>query len=251
MKRIYISLIWLFIFFGMHAQQTENTLTMMTYNLYRDFLFNTQNSRIPEFAKVIVAYEPDIVALQEVRGINNLNKLKKATGMEGKRYNTLPFYGIGMLWHSRLGTPTITTHRMKALKDSKDKEARAFMIAEFEAFYFISSHFSLDKQDRNRMVEAIIDFAQSVFKPVYLAGDLNTTPDEIAILKLRANHFILLNDPTHHTFRSDKPNRQIDMILAYPNQSKIPVIIDRGTTEFSKEYLEGLSDHLPYWVKVK
>jgi len=251
MKRIYISLIWLFIFLGMHAQQTSDSLTIMTYNLYRDFLLNTQNSRIPEFAKVILACEPDIVALQEVRGINNLNKLKKATGMEGKRYNTLPFYGIGMLWHSRLGTPTITTHRMKALKDSKDKEDRAFMTAEFEDFYFINSHFSLDKNDRLQMVEAIIDFAQSVSKPVYLAGDLNATPDDLSILKLLANRFIILNHPKHHTFRSDNPQKLIDFILLYLNNAKTPTIIDRGTTDFPKEYLEGLSDHLPYWVKVK
>ncbi|OQB29311.1 MAG: Endonuclease/Exonuclease/phosphatase family protein [Bacteroidetes bacterium ADurb.Bin174] len=252
MKRIYlIGLIFLLGFSCTYAQQSDSTLTIMTYNLYRDLPSNTQNSRIPEFAKVIVSCDPDVVSLQEVRGISNLFQLSLATGLKGRRYNVLPFYGIGMLWHSRLGKPVITSYELKALRNSNDKEARAFMVAEFDTFYFIATHFSLDQQDRDRMVEAIISFAQSVSKPVYLAGDLNITPEDAAIAKFKANHFILLNDPTHHTFRSSNPDRQLDMILVHPNQSKAPTIIDRSTTEFPKDYLEKLSDHLPYWVKVR
>lgn len=252
MKRIYlIGLIFLLGFPHIHAQQSDGTLTIMTYNLYRDFESNTQNSRIPEFAKVIASCDPDVVSLQEVRGIINLFQLSLATGLKGRRYNILPFYGIGMLWNSRLGKPVITSYELKALKDSKDKEARAFMVAEFKTFYFISTHFSLDERDRDRMVETIISFAQSVSKPVYLAGDLNVTPEDSAILKFKANNFILLSDPTQYTFRSNNPDRQLDLILVCPNQSEAPTIIDRGTTDFPKDYLVKLSDHLPYWVKVK
>ena len=252
MKQIYIiGLIFLLGFPYIHAQQSDSTLTIMTYNLYRDLPSNTQNSRIPEFAKVIVSCDPDVVSLQEVRGISNLFQLSLATGLRGRRYNVLPFYGIGMLWHSRLGKPIITSYELKALKGSNDKEARAFMVAEFDTFYFIATHFSLDQQDRDRMVEIIISFAQSVSKPVYLAGDLNVIPEDPAISKFKANHFILLSDPNQYTFRSSNPDRQLDLILVHPNQSEAPTIIERGTTGFPKDYLEKLSDHLPYWVKVR
>ena len=53
MKQIYlIGLIFLLGFPHIHAQQSDGTLTIMTYNLYRDFESNTQTV-IPEFAKVI------------------------------------------------------------------------------------------------------------------------------------------------------------------------------------------------------
>ena len=232
------------------AQQADVRLTIMTYNLYRDFPFNTQYSRINDFAEVIKSCDPDLVALQEVRGISNLNKLKKACEMDGKRYNTLPFYGIGILWKSTLGEPKITHKRIKTLKTSSDKEARAYMIAEFTDFYFIATHYSLDKHEQMRMTEEIIQFSKTVSKPIYLAGDFNTTPDGTAILKLRANRFILLNNPKDFTFRSDNPHKIIDMILMYPVGSTSMHIIERGVPDFPMDYLIKLSDLLPYCVRL-
>jgi endonuclease/exonuclease/phosphatase family metal-dependent hydrolase len=239
------------------SQQIKNTIqnivgniTIVTYNLYRSFPHNTQSDRIPQFASIIKSCNPDLVALQEVRGADNLNQLKNAIQIEGKRFNTMLLYGIGLLWNSRLGTPKITSKSISPSIHSTDTETRAYMIAEFEDFYFISTHYSTDANERNKMSADIITFAKTTTKPVYIAGDLNATPNEQSIIYLTNNNFVLLNDINHKTYSVIAPSKLIDLILGYKKNSTSHSIVSRGIPVFPNEEMKSISDHFPYYVTV-
>ncbi|GAB1414616.1 hypothetical protein MASR2M117_00220 [Paludibacter sp.] len=232
------------------VQKVSGNITFMTYNLYRDLPSNSQYSRIPDFARVISCCNADVIAIQEVRDISNLSKLKEETGFDGARYNTMLFYGIGMLWNPALGTPKITTKEINPLSSSTDNEIRAYMIAEFEDFYFIATHFSLDKNEQNRMAAEIIAYAKTVNKPVYVGGDFNATANDPSIMNFTGNNFIILNDQTQFTFPVSNPEKQLDMILGFKRISKQHTVISRGIPVFPSEDLRNLSDHLPYYVTI-
>ena len=232
------------------VQNIVGNITIVTYNLYRSFPHNTQSDRIPQFASIIKSCNPDLVAVQEIRDFANLLQLKNASGLEGERYNTLPFYGIGIMWHSRLGTPKITNKSISPSTNSTDVEKRAYIIAEFEDFYFISTHYSTDANERDKMSADIITFVKNTTKPVYIAGDLNATPNEQSIIYLTNNNFVLLNDINHKTYSVIAPSKLIDLILGYKKNSTSHSIVSRGIPVFPNEEMKSISDHFPYYVTV-
>ncbi len=232
-------------------QKVSGDITFMTYNLYIKHS-SSQSSRLPGFAEVISDSKADVIALQEVGMLLSMNELARKIELKGKKYDTELFYGIGMLWNPKtVGTPKkITTKEITPLNGSGDKETRAYMIAEFDDFYFISTHYSLDGNEQNRMTEEILAYAQIVTKPIYVAGDFNATPYYPVMEKFKNNNFIILNDTTHRTAPVHNPDKLIDMVLGFKRNSTQHTIISRGISPFSDTGLRNLSDHLPYYVTV-
>lgn len=229
-------------------------LTFMTYNLERNKGLNFQSSRIAKHAQVITAANADVVAVQEVEGNANFNNLKSAAGMDGQWFDIAGNgYGIGILWKASLGTPTITNVKISPTSGSSDSENRAFMIAEFVDFCFYSTHFSLNADDRDKMVAEMISRANAVGKTVFVGGDFNAQPNYRAMLTLKGAGFNILNDEKQFTYSSNNPESVIDMILGFRKNAtnKSYTIVERGIpTSPSGVTLSSLSDHLPYVVTV-
>jgi len=105
---------------------------------------------------------------RKLQGNSNFNNLKSKSGLSGHWYDIAgDGYGIGVLWNASLGTPTITNVKIDPAPGSSDPESRAYIIAEFEDFYFLSTHFSLDAADRDAMTASIISFANTAGKTVF------------------------------------------------------------------------------------
>lgn len=227
-------------------------ITLMTYNLETDKGFNFQFLRITRHAQVIAASNADVVAVQEVKGNTNFNNLKSKSGLSGAWYDIAGNgYGIGLLWKPSLGTPIITNVKINPTPGSTDKESRAFMIAEFPDFCFISTHYSLNAVDRDTMTARIISYANSAGKTLFVAGDFNAQPTFRAMVTFQNNNFHILNDLTELTFPSSAPTALIDMILGFRKNptDKQYTVVSRGVpVPPAGLVLQDISDHLPYCV---
>lgn len=243
-----------------HDLKIPGNITFMTYNLRRDnsAVSNTQSSRLPALARVINCTNPDIVALQEVHHSYNFENLKIETGLHGGDMclteTLLADYGIGIIWKTSLGTP-ITT---KILVDT-EPEKSPILIAEFANFCFISTHYHAEF---NKISDAIITFAKSVDKPVYIGGDFNmnfNADDENkdpALMKFIENDFVIFNKPGDITAPNSGTNK--DLIIGYKKNTTVHNVISTGIPVFPNENLKFIdgqnmntSDHLPYYVTIK
>ena len=242
---------------------------MLTYNLH--------GKHTPDYgvhAKYINQSGAAVVSVQEVRRARRFKKLKEETGMDGKMCTTIKVfgvkYGIGMLWDKdRVGAPVrITKTTMKTPKLGKESDKRrGWIVAEFPELCFVATHLSQEESYRQKMITKIlnnniINDCKKIKKPIYIAGDMNNGPYSNIIKIFIDSGFQVLNDPTMVTCpREDdttgKEGSVIDLIIEY-NYKEIMYrrLIDRGIPIPEKDrvkwmYKDKVSDHFPYFVKVK
>jgi endonuclease/exonuclease/phosphatase family metal-dependent hydrolase len=231
----------------------DNT-TFMTWNLLGNNDWNLQALRIAKHAQVISSSNADLTAVQEVAGNINFNTLKQKTGLSGSWFDIAGNgYGIGVLWKSALGTPKIKNIKIDPVNGSSDPESRAFIIAEFSNFCFISTHFSLNATDRDNMIQKITSYADTTAKTIILAGDFNTQPTYRALVTLQNYGFKITNNLNEYTFPADRPSSLIDMILILPekNSSKEYNVTAQGIPVAPEGVsLNEISDHLPYYASL-
>lgn len=259
-----------------------HSVKIMTYNL------GTNTKKYSKHAQIIKDVNPDVVAVQEVRRIANFRKLRKESGYSGEMCVTefygIPLgpddegigykYGIGMLWKtSTVGSPLkLVEKRMKIGKseENRDKDKkRAFIVAEFKNFCFVATHYSQDSIRRKEMTYKILNNGlvrdcQSLGKPVYVAGDMNEKPHNGEALRIFTNNgFSILNNTTmietdggerKYVDATLQNGKMIDLILEY-NMNPDHEIKERGIPippdQREQFFKDKISDHLPYFVKVK
>ncbi|MDE5574955.1 MAG: lamin tail domain-containing protein [Bacteroidales bacterium] len=241
-----------------------HVVPMLTYNLW--------GKHTPDYgvhAKYINQSGAAVVSVQEVYGKNRFKKLKKATGMDGKMcILTTPSgikCGIGMLWNkNRVGNKNqMIEKKIKTPKDGSNKK-RGYILAEFPEFCFVATHYSLSSFHREEMTKSILneDIIKNCIntgKPIYVAGDMNiNTQQEKAITIFNDNGFKVLNDLVSKDHQTQpQHNKSIDLILEYNCSENIyHRLIERGIPILEKDredwlYNDKVSDHFPYFVKVK
>lgn len=132
----------------------------------------------------------------------------KLTGMYATFAPAIDFsggkYGIGILSKEQ----PINT---RAVALPGREEARALLVAEFEDYLFCATHFSLTPQDQLASATIIKDLFKDIKKPIFLAGDMNSTPGDSTQSAL-TSHFTALTDTTLFTHPANTPNVCIDYI---------------------------------------
>lgn len=236
---------------------------MMTYNL------KGKHTEYKEHAKVVKNANPDVVAVQEVRGLHKFKILKEKSGYKGERFCTIVDYGIGLLYKkSSVGDPIQIKKKLVATYDKWYEIYRGFMVAEFRDFCFVATHLSLKKDGRKKMANQILDNdivkdCMKEGKPVYIAGDMNEAPGDedkrSAVPIWEANGFEIVNSiemlPGSNKFvdSTRQGGNMIDLILEH-NVNPKHKTINRGVPippAQRNQFFESISDHLPYFVKVK
>lgn len=198
-------------------------------------------------AAVIRAAQPDVVALQEIDSLTRRSNGDDVAAVLGKKcsmYHTfskaIDFdgggYGVAILSREK----PVAVQRF-ALPGRE--EPRTLLAVEFEEYIFVSTHLSLTKADRMASLAVIDSVATAATKPIYIAGDLNATPDS-EFCRAMGEKMQYLSDTTAFTFPADKPNRTIDYIVA-PRQQQVEVL-DRKVIAEPK-----VSDHRPIVVELK
>ena len=232
-------------------------IKLMTYNL------KGRHTEYKIHAQVVKNADPDVVAVQEVRGLNKFEILKEKSGYKGIRFCTVVDYGIGLLYKSSsVGEPLQVK---KILVDTYDKWYeifRGFIVAEFRDFCFVATHYSQKEEGKKKMTREILKNSLvrkciNEGKPVYLAGDMNTKPDEPGIQGLKEAGFEVLNNTdkigSNYVDATRRSGAMIDLILGYntnPNHKTIEKYIPIPESERAA-FFDNISDHLPYFVKVK
>ncbi|GAA0555881.1 endonuclease/exonuclease/phosphatase family protein [Chitinophaga japonensis] len=204
-------------------------LKVLTYNIHHAENMNGETD-LQSIANVILATNPDLVALQEVdsvtgrtNGVDQLKELASLTGMYTYFAKAMNYdgggYGTGIL--SRL---PITAKERIALPGTAGREPRVAGVATIKLpgdsmLQFVSAHLDAGKDpaDRVSQATALVKHFTDAKTPVILAGDLNAPPaaKEITILK---ELFADATQGTGPTCPSDTPTVKLDYILLYPKQ---------------------------------
>ena len=160
------------------------------------------------------------------------------------------YYGIGILYKDE--PISSGTKRIVRGTNSTDKEDRGFVYAEFNDFVFMSTHYSLNAEDRDVATDWAIDFALNSDKTVFIAGDFNAKPTYRAMVTFKNNGFVILNKTDEYTYPADAPDSCIDMLISYSNFREVAKyeVLDSYIANSSGLDLKSVSDHLPVVVKL-
>ena len=230
------------------AAEKGDTLKLMSYNLRFGELASME-----QIAGYIVSEQPDIVALQECdwatkrsraphqNGVKFVNELAYHTGMFGVYGKSINYaggyYGIGLL--SKY--PILRFERVLLPNDGKT-EQRSMLIADIElpggkVVTFVNTHLEVKTaQMRIEQVKFIEKYLEGRKNQLFLAGDMNATPDSKEMEMLRENWADLTNKV--FTYHSSKPEIKIDYIYSKP--AKNIELVNTVVKEDVK-----LSDHFP------
>jgi endonuclease/exonuclease/phosphatase family metal-dependent hydrolase len=226
--------------------RAENSLRIMTYNI-RNCMGMDQKTDYQRVADVINRVLPDVVAVQEVdsvtqrsEGVFVLRELAERTLMHCTYAPAIDFqggkYGVGILSKER----PISIRQIPL----SGEEKRTLLIAEFGRYVVCCTHLALEAKNRKHSISLIVDAVKDIQKPLFLAGDMNSTynsPEQAILLK----KFTALNDSKKNTFPANKPDVCIDFIYGCNSGN--------GYTVLERSVLSEpvASDHLPLYVDVR
>ena len=81
---------------------------------------------------------------------------------------------------------------------------------------FAGVHFYRTAEERMAQARRLLDVLGTEEVPVILAGDFNSTPDSAVMAFIDESFEIPDKGDNHFTFRSDRPDREIDFIVYRP-----------------------------------
>jgi len=186
---------------------------ILTYNV-RNCKGMDEKTDYDRVASVIKVINPEVAALQELdsvttrsNGVDVLKAIAEKCGMKYIYGASIPYgggkYGIGILSKEKaINTSFISLPGRE--------EKRGLLMAEFKDYIFFCSHFSLTEADGVASVQLINKKRKELRKRVFLAGDLNSTPESEAIESL-TEHWTNLTGK-RPTFPSSGPKECIDYI---------------------------------------
>ena len=242
---------------GQGYDRLPSSVRLATYNTHRCEGW-TQNSgtdraNYNNTAKVISLMDPDVIALQELdknttwHPTDQLQELADRTGMRPYYCKTIDYrggdYGIGILCK--------TAPKNTYAGDLPGEEPRKFFLAEFDDYIFIATHFChKSDENRQRSFEIITEYITAHYisytKPIYLAGDFNTS--EIPETALESWKII---STSANTFVNTASPSRIDYVLVYTGNSPHYELLGTAVPSYEEINVMTVSDHLPVLVDLK
>lgn len=225
MKKMLLITVVCFTGFSLVAQTQK--VKVLTYNIHHGENMK-QVLDLKGIANVILATNPDLVALQEVDSVTSrtqqsdqLKELASLTGMYTYFVKAIDLdgggYGTGIL--SRF---PISSSITLPLPSGKGNEARAAGIVTIKlpgdsSLQFVTTHLDAGRKPTDRVAQAnaLADYFRNTSTPVIMAGDFNAIPasKEVTILKQIFTDATNLMGPT---FPSDSPKVKLDYIMVAP-----------------------------------
>lgn len=196
-------------------------------------------------ANVIIAQQPDIVAIQELDSMTNRSNKHYQLGELASRISyhdifgkAIEFddgtYGVGVLTRE----PPLSTKSIALPGD----EPRLLLMVEMKDYVLACTHLDLEEKPRMESVPLIIDEAKLWQKPFILAGDFNDSIDSPLLQKI--TKYFTINSGDEATFPADEPNERIDFVATF-NTCKVKTLESVVIEE------KEASDHRPLLVKLQ
>ena len=222
-------------------QSFKGRLCIMSYNTHNAVGMDGKRD-FKRIASIVAASNPDIVSLQELdsvtarnNGVYALKEIAECTGMNYVYGPAIDYdggkYGIGILSKDK-------PLKVRYVSLPEREEARTLLIAEYDKFVFLATHFSLTPEDQVASAKIILKEVASMKKPVFLAGDMNSVPSSKP-QKLLCKYFSVLTDCNWKTCEGEC----IDYIYGDKTARKSYSVSDKKLIEDSMA-----SDHFPVVV---
>jgi len=235
------------------AEEQATTLRILTYNIHHG-AGNDEILDLERIARLIRSLEPDLVALQEIDnrtertgGINQAAELGRMTGMGSVFGPFMDYQGgqYGMAVLSDLPFVNPTNHQLPEGPEPRTALAIHVQLPDGAGeLIFAGIHFYRTAEERMAQARRLLDVLEPEDVPVILAGDFNSTPDSEVMAYIGETFFIPDKADDHFTFRSDRPDREIDFI-AYRPAHRFTVVESRVIDE------PVASDHRPVLLVVE
>ncbi len=207
-------------------------------------------------AEVIRRLHPDFVALQEVDhqvqrsgGIDQARELALLTGLQHHAFGSFfdyqgGRYGMAVLSRNpidgveNLRLPDGSEPRTSLVVDVKLGSKKQLKIADV--------HFYRTEQERLAQARRLLDFLDGEQHDIAIVGDFNSKPKS-SILELFQKHWVIPDKGTDHfTFRSDRPEVEIDYALIHKDArwsvSEIDVIEEPVVSDHRPLVFEIIED---------
>lgn len=236
-------------------------LKVMVYNVCSGHNFNNDKIlNIRDAGQVIKKYSPDIIGLNEIRGLGHVDKFftdqaKTLGEMLGYYFyfaKAIDIEGHGPYGNALLSRFPILSADTILIEDPLDKseegyyETRCILKAKLDILDGLNvyvSHFGLVGSEQINAVQKVSEHIRADKGSLIFMGDLNMQPDN----KKLAPIFELLKDTATInkaellTFPSDSPDRKIDYIFTSKDISTLS----------AKAPAETTSDHRPYIAEIE
>ncbi|MBC9930426.1 endonuclease/exonuclease/phosphatase family protein [Chitinophaga qingshengii] len=214
---------------GLSLTAQMQKVKVLTYNIHHG-----ENMKgvldLQGIANVILATNPDLVALQEVDSVtqrtkntDQLKELAAITGMYTYFAKAMDYdgggYGTGILSRFPI-TEAITLPLPSIAKNAVEPRVAGIVTVKLPGdslLHFISTHLDAERSAGNRIAQAgaLVKYFKETNTPVVLAGDFNAIPASKEINTLKK----LFTDATQQmgpTFPSDTPRVKLDYIMVHP-----------------------------------
>ena len=261
-RRYLLILIYGFLAVSVPAAYGQDTLTVMSYNIYHgEQAYAQGRSNLDDIAVLIKKVRPDLVALQEVDSltgrsgklvkgspINQVQYLANKTGMHGYFGKAMAYdgggYGEGLLSRKQLKKNKIM------LPIPEGGEPRALLMVSYPLrdgrnLTFGGTHLCHQFEDnRVAQMQAINDYFRTLNQPAIIAGDLNFSPEDAPYPFVDDVWFDAAKKSNNiePTFSFSDPRKRIDYIFLSKNAEW--KIIEMNILKVD------LSDHMPIVMKV-
>lgn len=227
-----------------YAFTAGDSLRIMSYNI-RNGIGMDGKQDYERIAAVISKANPDVIALQELDSMTQrshktyvLEKVAQRVGMSYVYGAAINYgggkYGIGIMSKEK-------PLKIKNVPLPGSEEARTLLVVEFNNYIFLATHFSLTSSDQFASIDLILKEIEKKKKPVFMAGDMNSTPSSPTQIALQ-KYFEVFTDFNWKTCNGEC----IDFIYGYKDKKTAFSLINRT---FVEDYMA--SDHCPIFVDVR
>ncbi len=235
------------------SEAPKTTLRILAYNIHHG-AGNDEKLDLQRIARLIRSLDPHLVALQEVDNrtertglVDQAAELGRMTGMAWAFGPFKDYQGgeYGMAVLSALPFAEATNHRLPEGPEPRSSLAiRAQLPGDAGELIFAGIHFYRTAEERMAQARRLLEVLEAEEGPVILAGDFNSTPDS-EVMELIGETFAIPDKGDDHlTFRSDRPDREIDFIVSRPAE-RVAVVDSRVIDE------PVASDHRPVLLVVE
>lgn len=201
------------------------TLRILTYNIHHG-AGNDEVLNLERIARLIRSLDPDLVALQEIDnrtertgGVNQAAELGRMTGMGSVFGPFMDYQGgqYGMAVLSGLPFVNPTNHQLPEGPEPRSAQAIRVQLPDGAGeLIFAGIHFYRSAEERMAQAQRLLHLLEPEDVPVILAGDFNSTPDSEVMSVIGETFATPDKGADHFTFRSDRPDREIDFIVYRP-----------------------------------
>ncbi len=214
----------------MSAAEPQFRLRIMTYNIHHGEGTDGKVD-LQRIAKVILARQPDLVALQEVDnqtkrtgGVDQAAELAKLTNLHGRFAKQIDYEG-GEYGQAILSKYPIDELKVHVLPGRPEREQRIVGVATIKidetALNFATTHLHHARNDlRLEQAVELNRLFRAELRPSIVVGDMNAVPAEETTVELAKEWTLTRGEHDGSesllTYPSIKPTKQLDYIAARP-----------------------------------